>query len=205
MLMNPQRNLAALIFFVLGVGIVFGVQHLRYAEFSELGSQIRQGVARRRRALAVNVRVRRTSEDLSGVKTADQFFAALGEMLRTNEFDCAVLEVSQSAQPLELYSARYARHFPPGGESQVVWIWERGDTPLEEILASHLFWTLRLPLTEEDGRAIGALTFYRCLLDDELSVDIKNICGPLQREISATLSRLINEKPNPQVMTARNK
>ena len=54
MLLNPQRNLAALIFFVLGVGIVFGVQRLGYAEFSELGNQIRQGVTRRRRALAVN-------------------------------------------------------------------------------------------------------------------------------------------------------
>jgi len=204
MLLNPQRNLAALIFFVLGVGIVFGVQHLRYAEFSELGSQIREGVARRRRALAVNVRVRRTSDDLSGTKTTDQFFAALSDMLMTNEFDCAVLEVSQPAQPFELYSARYSRHFPTTSTSQVVWTWERGDTPLEEILASHQFWTLRLPLTDESGAILGAITFYRCLLDDAPSIDLKNICGPLQRELSARLARLINEESTSKVMTAHN-
>src|SRR5262249_2494445 len=61
MLLNPRRNLAALIFFVLGVGIVFGVQRLGYAEFSELGHQIRQGVARRLRGLAGNAQVRATS------------------------------------------------------------------------------------------------------------------------------------------------
>lgn len=204
MLLNPQRNLAALIFFVLGVGIVFGVQHLRYAEFSELGNQIREGVARHRRAMSVNVRVRRTSADLSGTKTTDQFFAALSDMLMTNEFDCAVLEVSQHAQSFELYSARYSRHFPTTDTSHVVWTWERGDTPMEEILASHQFWTLRLPLTDESGATLGAITFYRCLLDDAPSIDLRNICGPLQRELSATLSRLISEESNPKVMTARN-
>jgi UDP-GlcNAc:undecaprenyl-phosphate GlcNAc-1-phosphate transferase len=203
MLLNPERNLAALIFFVLGVGIVFGVQHLRYAEFSELGSQIREGVARRRRALAVNVRVRRTSDDLSDTKTTDQFFAALSDMLMTNEFDCAVLEVSQNTQPFDLRSARYNRHFPPTSSSHVVWTWERGDTPLEEILSSNQFWTLRLPLTDESGATLGALTFYRCLLDGEPSIDLKNICGPLQRELSATLARLMSEEAKPKVMTAR--
>src|SRR5215813_9724713 len=33
MLINPKRELAALILFVLGVGVVFGVQRLRYVEF----------------------------------------------------------------------------------------------------------------------------------------------------------------------------
>lgn len=209
MLLNPQRNLAAVIFFILGVGIVFGVQHLRYAEFSELGSQIREGVARRRRALAVNVRVRRTSADLSGTQTADQFFAVLSDLLTTNEFDCAVLEVSRHAPSFELHSIRYQRYFPPTETSRVVWAWERGDTPLEEILSSNQFWTLRLPLTDDGGQTLGALTFYRCLLDEEPSIDLKNVCGPFQRELSATLSRLISEesKPSvaePQVMAARN-
>src|SRR5262249_36740030 len=81
MLLNPQRNLAALIFFVLGVGIVLGVQHLRYAEFSELGNQIRHGMVRRRRSLAMNVRVRRTGAALRGAQNPDQCFAALTELL----------------------------------------------------------------------------------------------------------------------------
>jgi UDP-GlcNAc:undecaprenyl-phosphate GlcNAc-1-phosphate transferase len=205
MLLNPERNLAALIFFVLGVGIVFGVQHLRYAEFSELGNQIREGVTRHRRAMAVNVRVRRTSADLSSTKTTDQFFAALSDMLMTNEFDCAVLEINRHAEHLNLSAARYSRHFPATSASRVVWTWERGDTPLEDILSSNQFWTLRLPLTDDNGGTLGAITFYRCLLDGEPSIDLKNICGPLQHELSATLSRLLHEEPNPQVITAHNK
>jgi UDP-GlcNAc:undecaprenyl-phosphate GlcNAc-1-phosphate transferase len=202
MLLNPARNLEGLIFFVLGVGILFGVQHLRYAEFSELGNQIREGVARRRRALAVNVRVRRTSADLGETKTADQFFAALSDMLMTNEFDCAVLEVTHPTPPFAPYSERYRRRFPAQGESRVIWTWERGDTPLEDILTSNQFWTLRLPLTDEQGGTLGVITFYRCLLDGEPSIDLKNICGPLQRELSATLARLLGPEASPQAMSA---
>ena len=191
-----MRSLAALVFFVLGVGIVFGVQHLRYAEFSELGSQIRQGVARRRRALAVNVKVLKVSHELNEARCLDDFFGALGEMLAVNEFDCAVLEVSasRSSAPARLtdYPATYGS-LPARDDSQVFWTWERGDTPLEEVLESEQFWTLRLPLTDEQGRGLGAMTFYRCLLDGEPAIDLKNLCGPLQRELSSALSCLLAE------------
>ena len=55
MLLNPQRNIGALVFFIIGVGLILGVQHLRYPEFTELGSQIRRSVNRRRRTIATNV------------------------------------------------------------------------------------------------------------------------------------------------------
>lgn len=196
MLLNPARHLAALVFFVLGVGIVFGVQHLRYAEFSELGSQIRQGVARRRRALAVNVKVLKVSHELNEARCLDDFFGALGEMLAVNEFDCAVLEVSAARfsahSRLTDYPAIYGS-LPARDDSQVIWTWERGDTPLEEVLESEQFWTLRLPLTDEQGNGLGAMTFYRCLLDGEPAIDLKNLCGPLQRELSSALSCLLAE------------
>jgi UDP-GlcNAc:undecaprenyl-phosphate GlcNAc-1-phosphate transferase len=193
MLLNPARNLAALVFFVLGVGIVFGVQHLRYAEFSELGSQIRQGVARRRRALAINVKVLKVSDDLNEARSVDDFFRALGEMLAVNEFDCAILAVNEFSS--HAFAASGLRHHRSAREDeQIIWTWERGDTPLEEVLASDQFWTLRLPLTDEAGAGFGSLTFYRCLLDGEPAIDLKNLCGPLQRELSATLSTLLKEQ-----------
>ncbi|HWQ35559.1 MAG TPA: MraY family glycosyltransferase [Blastocatellia bacterium] len=196
MLLNPARHLGALVFFVLGVGIVFGVQHLRYAEFSELGSQIRQGVARRRRALAVNVRVLKTSSDLNEARCLDDFFRALGEMLAVNEFDCAILEVSTTRYPahrLVTGANGFVDSLPTRDDSQIIWTWERGDTPLEEVLESDQFWTLRLPLTDEQGNGLGAMTFYRCLLDGEPAIDLKNLCGPLQRELSSALECLLKE------------
>jgi UDP-GlcNAc:undecaprenyl-phosphate GlcNAc-1-phosphate transferase len=191
MLLNPLRNIGALIFFMLGVVIIFGVQHLRYAEFSELGSQIKHEVSQRRRALAVNVRVRRTSDDLSQAKTPGQFFAALDDLLSTNEFDCAVLEINEVPPTFESYAIRARGEMTIQHASNVVWVWERGDTELDEILTSNQFWTLRVPLTDEDGDTLGAITFYRCLLDGAPTINISNLCGNLQRELSAALKRLI--------------
>src|SRR5262249_10305203 len=121
MLLNPQRNLAALIFFVLGVGIVFGVQRLGYAEFSELGSQIKQEVTRRRRALAVNARVRRTSDDLGGVTNTSELFAALDSMFETDEFDYVLLEINENEPMLESRLTRYC--YLTNGRA--TWAWKR--------------------------------------------------------------------------------
>ena len=190
MLLNPERDIGALIFFILGVVIIFGVQHLRYAEFSELGSQIKREVVRRRRSLAVNVRVRRTSDYLSDAKTPDQFFAALDEMLATNEFNCATLELNVNSTIF----ASFLTHFPDYptiiDSRKVIWVWEDGQTDPEELISSDRCWTLRLPLTDEHGKTLGSLTFYRCLSDGTPSIDINNLCGNLHRELSAALARL---------------
>ena len=168
MLLNPKRNLAALVFFVLGVGILFGVQHLRYAEFSELGNQIKQGMTRRRRSLAVNVRVRRTSDDLSNAESLDQLFASLEEMLATNEFDRVELAAGD-----------------------VLWDWERKSW-MDELRDEA--WTLCVPLTEGAGERFGTITFYRSLLDETPAIDIAHLCGSLQRELSGALVRLMGER-----------
>ncbi len=191
MLLNPQRSLAALIFFVLGIGIVFGVQHLRYAEFSELGSQIRRGVLRHRRAMAVNVRVRRTTADLGGAKNIDQFFAILDEMLKENEFDCAILEVERMSAPFLDSAAKYRHIGDPKDGLQVIWAWEGNGVRLSDVFTSRDYWTLKVPVSGPDGEPLGAVVFYRALSDDDALVDLRNICGPLQRELGAALARLM--------------
>jgi len=70
-------------------------------------------------------------------------------------------------------------------------VWERGETPLSEILTSHEFWKLRMPLISVDGQALGAVVFYRHLFDGEPTVNLWNICGPLQRELGGALERLM--------------
>ncbi|MGH9800395.1 MAG: glycosyltransferase family 4 protein [Blastocatellia bacterium] len=196
MLINPKRNLAALIYFVLGVGIVFGVQRLRYAEFAELGSQIRQGVTQRRRSLAVNVRVRRASQDLSKVQTSSQLFAALKVMLETNEFDYAVLDLNVAQFSIGQSSA-----------SHTIWTWKRNaDHSGEDLTGENLFadqtspsqtlprWMLSLPLTDEAGDALGLMTFHRKLTANALTIDLKHLCGDFQRELSAALIRISGEQ-----------
>ncbi len=186
MLLNPQRSLAALVFFVLGVGIVFGVQRLRYAEFAELGSQIRKGVTQRRRSLAVNVRVRRASEDLSKVQTSSQLFAALESMLETNEFDYAVLDLNVGQFSIGEISA-----------SHTIWSWRRETAELDGNLLSDETsprWMLSLPLTDEEGNGIGLITFHRQLAANALTIDLKHLCEEFQRELSAALIRVSEEQ-----------
>ncbi len=192
MLLNPQRNIGALIFFVLGVGIIFGVQHLGYAEFSELSNQIRKGVSRRRRALAAGVRLRRTGNDLGNVETPEQFFPALEGMLEAGEFDCAILEL-QDEHPV--FESRLRRYDAISGWSMkkgIVWIWESGHADLDEILASSSrYWMLSLPLTDDDGRTLGTISFYRSLGDNVPAIDLGHLCGALQRNLSAALTRIM--------------
>jgi UDP-GlcNAc:undecaprenyl-phosphate GlcNAc-1-phosphate transferase len=189
MLLNPARSLAALIFFVLGVGIVFGVQRLRYAEFVELGNQIK----RRRRALAVNVRVRRTSNDMSNVKSIEQLFSTLDSMLESNEFDCALIELNENEPIFESYSIQY-RNLMNDCNHHLIWAWKKCEIEFDGILASDQCWILRVPLLDERGEAIGAIAFYRSLADEMPATDIGHLCGTFQRELSAAIVRLIGEK-----------
>ncbi len=195
MLLNPQRNLAALIFFVLGVGIVFGVQRLHYAEFSELGNLIK----RRRRAMAVNVRVRRTSDDLSHVTNANQLFAALDSMFETDEFDCALLEINRDEPIFESHAVRH-RHLAMGRAGRVIWAWKRSEVEFDDLLSSARCWTLRVPLIDDRSETIGAVVFYRTLVDEAPAIEISHLCGTFQRELSAALMRVIGEKVKVKVM-----
>jgi hypothetical protein len=189
MLLNPARNLAALVFFVLGVGIVFGVQRLRYAEFSELGNQIK----RRRRALAAGVRVRRTSNDLSHVTDPERLFAALDSMFETSEFDCALLEINRNDPIFEANSIRW-RHLLNDRDGQVIWAWKKQEVEFDEITSSDRSWVLRVPLADDRGEAIGAISFYRSLNGEMTAIDIGHLCGTFQRELSAALVRVTSEE-----------
>jgi UDP-GlcNAc:undecaprenyl-phosphate GlcNAc-1-phosphate transferase len=196
MLLNAERGVVALVFLIVGVSLILGVQHLRYPEFSELRNQIRGSVVRRRRAMAVNVGMRRASSDLSEARTLNEFFETLAEALAVTEFDCAVLE-SGEMEGVRV-SANNARLLLPSGENwQVIWNWERGDVSLERAISSGEFWSLRLPLTREDGTAFGALTVYHDFSENEPVVDLKNLCGDFQREISTTLAALIAKESQP--------
>lgn len=188
MLLNPKRELSALVFFVLGIGLIYGVQHLRYAEFSELGSQIKQGVSRTRRALAVNVGVRRSYNNLANAETAEDLLVALEAMLATKEFDMVTLEVAAEIS-LDVSPAQVNW---PDNAQRLAWWWRNpvadNVTLTPDSLQQH--WQLRVPLNDEDGRALGAITFYRQLRDDVPTIDLTHLCGPFQRELSAALLRL---------------
>jgi UDP-GlcNAc:undecaprenyl-phosphate/decaprenyl-phosphate GlcNAc-1-phosphate transferase len=193
LLLNPARSLAAGVFIVLAVGVIFGVRHLKYPEFAELESQLRGGVERRRRRLAVNSRLRQAGAELARARSADEFFAALTSSLAANDFDGLVLKIA--APPAQRHAfARSAQGAGWGaGESfdgQLLWHWARGGQSLQEMSEAENFWQVRLPLVSE-GRRFGGVTFYHQLHGSAPAVDLGNLCGSFQRELSGALVRLI--------------
>ncbi len=112
-------------------------------------------------------------------------------MLDENEFDCAVLEVERISPPFLDSAARFAHIIDPQDSLQVIWAWEARGVRLSDVFSSRDYWTLKVPLSGPEGESVGAVVFYRALSDDDALVDLRNICGPLQRELGAALVRLM--------------
>ena len=51
---------------------------------------------------------------------------------------------------------------------------------------------MTLPLSTET-RNIGSITFFRSIVKEDVSVDLKNICGMFQQELGPKLAQLIEE------------
>lgn len=205
MLLNPGRNNIALVFGILGVCIVLGVQHLRYEEFGALGNQLRRGFRNRQRALTVDLQIQHAAEALQRVANFDELSIALNQLFATSEFDCVLLEVynrpSRAGFGVEsphqnafsggsVVSTMHlpGRHAPNRVEWS--WNWQNEKIELAEVLASPHFWSLRVPLAGAKGHALGAVTFFRHVMAGDLAVDLTKICGGLRDELGAAIERL---------------
>src|SRR5262249_37195332 len=119
-----------------------------------------------------------------------ELFDALGSMLETNEFDCLLLELNENEPVSESVLARYCR----ATNGLLTWSWTRNETEIDRVLTSNQYWTLRLPLVDGDGETIGSIAFYRNLTNETPAIDIGNLCGSFQRELSAALVRVKLER-----------
>jgi UDP-GlcNAc:undecaprenyl-phosphate GlcNAc-1-phosphate transferase len=206
MLLNPQRNLGALIFFVLGVGIIFGVQHLRYPEFSELGHQLRHRVYRRRQTIAANVRLRRVTSELGQVEHPQDLFKALSHLHEGDEFDCVWIDLRLPEPVVEaLRSEAGASREPWTAGRSVLWYWEYRPESAVEMAGSPLEWSLRIPLQDRSARPFGEVIFCRDLRRGAVHLDLHHLCDSLPRELGLALERLLPPSdelpPTPDILT----
>lgn len=186
MLLNPRRNLTAVIFIMMGLGIVLGVQHLRYVEFNALKCRLAGGLSRLRRALAADIKVQRSRSELRQAENPDQLFAALSELLEASDFDSMILEVGDPGPATSLKGNLVAVGDPAGWR----WNWVREQVDPAEVFASSRFWSLRIPLCADAGEPFGAILCYRHLAKGAFAMDLALICGLLQRDLSSALRRL---------------
>lgn len=204
LLLNPRRSLAALVFSVLGVLIVLGVQRLRYPEFEELSNKIRKGVARRRKQIAANVSVRQMSSEIRRAQTGEKIFTLLNEICATNDFDGITLELKpQINQHIRagLVSAAEKNGWKPArkDENNSIWGLTQTDFSVEDLLRSEHVWSLRVPLGN-DQLTVGVMTLYRNFTNGDVLIDLNNICGDLQRELSEALVNLL-QRPDAEAPT----
>ncbi len=197
LLLNPQRYTAALVFFALGVGMVIGVQHLRYHEFKALGKQFKQRVGRRRRTFAFYTQLRRTSDELRLTQTVEQLMAALAELSTAQAFDLVTLELRQipATAEAELRLAKVAALMTGTEGAAWKWAWKRGEIALIGTPTEHQCRGLRAPLINGQGTALGVITFHCHVANDELTVRLGQGSDLLCFELSAALDRLGSKNP----------
>jgi UDP-GlcNAc:undecaprenyl-phosphate GlcNAc-1-phosphate transferase len=186
MLLNPRRNMTAIIFLVIGLGITLGVQHLRYVEFNALRCKLAGGLSRLRRALAAEIKVQRGRSELRQAENADQLFAALTELLQASDFDSMTLEVGEP-EPTRSFKGNLVAVSDP---AEWQWNWVREVVSLTDVFASSRYWSLRIPLCAEGGVPFGTITCYRNFAKGAFATDLAQVCGLLQRELSFALQQL---------------
>jgi hypothetical protein len=78
----------------------------------------------------------------------------------------------------------------------VCWEWVRGDAEGHEILGSHLYWTLRMPLAT-DKAGWGYINLYREFGADGLLLDVNYLCNLFQKELTLAAERIFGDPAAP--------
>jgi hypothetical protein len=83
----------------------------------------------------------------------------------------------------------------------ICWEWERGDVEGHVILGSHLFWTLRMPLST-DTAGWGYINLYREFGGDGLLLDVNYLSNLFQKEMALAAERIFTGARDAEVIHA---
>ena len=158
-------------------------------------------MASHRRSLSVNVGVRNLQVDLQQVTTPERLFALLSEITVATEFEGVKMELLtpiasgrkyQLLHMSELNGWRLPVGMTLDNEDGLTLMFERNGRFVEDMTSADDYWRLTLPLSIE-GQSLGAITFYRHVLDADVAVDLRNLCSSFQRELSLKLISFLSE------------
>jgi UDP-GlcNAc:undecaprenyl-phosphate/decaprenyl-phosphate GlcNAc-1-phosphate transferase len=188
-------KLTGLLLVVTGAAVVLIAGRLRYHEVDEVRAGLRRNIGERRVRAANHVRVRRASRALSEAESLGEVLAAVRQMLELGEFAYATLQLGRGgdAGTGEAVLGRESGDPRLGGAEVrgglVCWEWGRGDAEGSEILESHLFWTLRMPLST-DAAGWGYISLYREFGGDGLLLDVNYLSNLFQKELALAAERV---------------
>lgn len=193
---DNEGRITGLMLSVVGAAVVLIAGRLRYHEVDELKASMKRNFTDRRIRSANNVRVRRASLAMSKAHTLEELFRAVQDVLELGEFVYANVQLGRDGDTdnnemiLEREKSRHPQLNAEMRRGFIYWEWKRGDIEAGDILKSHLFWTLRLPLSTEKA-GCGYINFYREFESDALQIDINYICHLFQKEMAKATDRIL--------------
>ena len=194
-----EGKLTGLLLLVTGAVIVLVAGRLRYLEADEVRAGLRRNITERRTRAANHVRVRRASRALSQANTVGDMLSAVREMLEVGEFAYATVQLGRDGD-LELSERILSReagdHRLEGAGLRgglICWEWGRGDIEGRAILDSHLFWTLRMPLST-NAAGWGHINLYREFGGDGLLLDVNYLSNLFQKELALAAERIFTKE-----------
>jgi UDP-GlcNAc:undecaprenyl-phosphate GlcNAc-1-phosphate transferase len=172
-----QGTAIALVLAVIGIGILIGVQQLRYQEFAEVLSLL-QRATRRRQVLANHVAVRHATESLNECNEFRSICELLQQTLQPIGFTGIRLQMLNPNG--FLVSSFYPLHY--GSDGQLIFLW--AGVPISESP-----WELRLELVTSAETKWGFATLFRARNGEALSLDINILTEDFRASLSNALNR----------------
>jgi UDP-GlcNAc:undecaprenyl-phosphate GlcNAc-1-phosphate transferase len=148
LLLNPGGVIPAVVLFVVGIGVLIGVQQLRYHEFLELGRVANRTL--NRHAIANGVCVRRTVEALETCANLSQFCKILHGCLERIGFDGFGLYFSAGLP----FGVEFDPLIPVS-RTKIQYFWTASPSPFDKN------WSLTISLSKRNGKRLGGFTLYR--------------------------------------------
>jgi UDP-GlcNAc:undecaprenyl-phosphate GlcNAc-1-phosphate transferase len=172
-----QRTAIALVLAVIGIGILIGVQQLRYQEFAEILSLL-QRTMHRRQVLANHVAVRHATESLNEYDEFRPICELLQQTLQPIGFTGIRLQMlnPNGFSASSFYPLRY------GSDGQLNFSWSG-------VAISESPWALRLELVTSSEVKWGFATLFRARDGEVLSLDINILTEDFLTSLSNALNR----------------
>ncbi len=161
-LLNPGSQPIALVLVVVGIGILVGIQQLRYHEFFELGSAANRTL-NQRQVIANNVRVRRTADSLDACHSPAELGRTLQECFAAIGFDGFRLQMEAD---VHLSSNGHHGALKPIHLNELEMFWNS----LQK--AGDAEWSMAFAVLHKDRTKQGVLTLFRRTADRPIWMDV---------------------------------
>jgi UDP-GlcNAc:undecaprenyl-phosphate/decaprenyl-phosphate GlcNAc-1-phosphate transferase len=172
-----QSTAIALILALTGIGVLIGLQQLRYNEFGEMLS-ILQRATRRRQLVSNHVAVRYAAESLESCDEFSSICRVLQEALQTVGFDGVQLQMLHpNGFPASWF---LPMRYEPDGKLLLSWSEAGLDNPP---------WELRMELITTSKERWGYLSIFRVSPGNAIALDMNTLSGEFRAALTRAVER----------------